>query len=125
MASSNDIFYKVNEYITKQITLSDLEFWLANMLPIYLINPDTSEANLAGSIELGLAEMKSGIRSERSLKIMLKKQIENKPIKNMMCIEHHCENITSSHSSFVETTSYQLLPDPSPSWHTEPQVEYV
>ncbi len=125
MATSNDIFYKVNEYITRRITLEDLESWLVNMLPVYLLNPDSDEANLAGTIELGLAEISADIRSERSLRTLLAKQIINKPIKNFMYIESDCENITSSRSSFIESASYQVLPDPSQSWHTEPQVEYV
>ena len=125
MISSNDIFYKVNEYLAKQITLSDLESWLVSMLPIYFLNPDSDETSLAGTIELGLAEIQDDIRSERSFRELLAKQVENKPLKNMICIYHECANFTSTHSSFNEASSYQVLPDLSPSWHTEPQVEYV
>ena len=125
MSTSIDIFAKVTSYLEHRITLRELESWLVPMLPIYLLNPDSAAANLVGLIELGLAEIQAGIRSEKSLKRLLAQH----STRNLISLELYpyrfgIDETIASLSSVTEATCSEWL-DQSPSWHTEPQVEYV
>ena len=103
------------------MTLRDLENWLVHMLPVYLLNPGSEASNICGLIELGLAEIHAGIRTERSFKQLLLKHIPSNPI--------HSEPYanTGSMTMAIGTTA-EAIPwewAPSPSWSNEPQAEYA
>ena len=73
MITSIEIFSKADDYLEKRISLHELESWLVSMLPIYLSNPTSEAAELVSVIELGLAEINADIRTERSLRLLLRK----------------------------------------------------
>ena len=75
MSDSIEIFSKVNDYIERRITLWDLESWLVPRLPLYFEHPHSAVGQLASAIELCLAELQGGIRSERSVKTLLRDQV--------------------------------------------------
>lgn len=119
-----EIYSKVSEYIGKSLTLSELESWLVQMLPIYLLSPDSDAAKLAGTIELGLAEIQAGIKSERSLRNILSKYIlENKIVYRYY---PHQISVTETIASNLlqETKDLEWL-DLSPSWSNVPQEVFV
>lgn len=124
MSTSIEIYSKVNNYIEHRMTLRDLESWLVYMLPTYLLNPSSSAAQLAGTIELGLAEIRAGIRTERSLKRLLMKYAGHNPISSEPYPYDPTMNETISSVSSIETRDLEW-PGQSPSWSSAPQVVYV
>lgn len=124
MSTSIEIFSRVNDYIERRMTLRQLESWLICVLPTYLSNPDSAAAELAGTIELGLAEIQAGIRKERSLRRLLSQYIAYNPIRYEIYPHQTSINETTSSASLTEPTTPDWL-DPSPSWSTVPQVVSV
>jgi len=119
-----DIFSKVSDYIERDITLSDLESWIVSMLHIYLSNPDSTAAILASRIELGLAEIRAKITTERSFRRILSQHISPATIRTRMYPESLGSDEAISSFSISETMDLSWE-DQSPSWSTVPQVEYV
>ncbi len=68
MEIASDLVQKLDDYLRGRCSLWDLESWLAPRLRQYIANPNSMEGRLAGAIELCLAEMSDGIRTERSTK---------------------------------------------------------
>lgn len=73
MASSMEIFSKVADYTQGRMSLQELESWLAPRLSMHMINLESEDARLAGLIELCLAELHDGIRTERGIKARLRR----------------------------------------------------
>lgn len=61
----------VLRYINNEIDIEQLKDWLVPRLPIFLSSLDTPDANVADAIELGLAEMRDGIRTEDEVRQLL------------------------------------------------------
>ena len=114
----------MTDYISHKMTLLELESWVVHMLPTFLSNPDSAAAELAGAIELGLAEIQAGIRSERGLRRLLAQRIKNKTISLTSYLYQTSENVTISSSTSPRTTDLEWT-DLTPSWHTVPRVEPV
>ena len=104
--------------------LRELEYWLVHMLPIYLLNPESKAASLCGLIELGLAEIQAGIRSERSFRNLLSQHILSDPIQLVSYPYNYSSTIAIASGSITEAMDWGWY-DLSPSWSSEPQVEYV
>lgn len=79
MSTSLEIYSKVSEYLARHIALRDLESWLVPRLPVYLENPNSAVGELAGVVELCLAELQAGIIAERSVRKRLSGQPPNLP----------------------------------------------
>jgi len=94
------------------------------MLPTYLLNPDSEAAHLAGTIELGLAEINRGIRSERSFKTMLAKYSRALSVRITSYSNESSTNVSLSYSSPIEVTDL-VWQDHSQSLSNALQVEYV
>jgi hypothetical protein len=124
MTTSIDIYSKVTDYVEHNINLRELESWLISMLPTYLLNPNSDAAILAGSVELGLAEINAGITTERLLRNRLKKQFIRTPIKSQPYPYELSSEETISTASMTETPNLQWM-NPSPSWSSVPQVANV
>lgn len=77
---SYELYDKVMQYIVGEISVSELEEWLVPRYPFLLRDPESDDSDLIGAIELGLAEMGSGIRTEEELKEELKDEIHGKTI---------------------------------------------
>jgi hypothetical protein len=93
------------------------------MLPLYLSNPDTDAAILASRIELGLAEIKAGITTERILRNRLKKHLIHTPMVSQSYPYQTNNEDAISTSSNMETNLDWI--DPSPSWSSVSQVVNV
>lgn len=70
-----EIFSKVFQYLGGKINVEDIEDWLVPHLYEFLTLPPCSASELAGVIELGLAELSIGQRSEHDFRAMLQEYI--------------------------------------------------
>lgn len=61
----------VLQYVESEISLEQLEDWYVPKLPSLIDDAGSAEANLVAAIELGLAELSSGIVTENELKAYL------------------------------------------------------
>ncbi|MFC2069747.1 hypothetical protein ACFLTB_01030 [Chloroflexota bacterium] len=124
MTTSIAIFSKVNDYLEKRLSLWELESWLASMLNIYLSNPNSEAAELAGAIELGLSEINDNVKTERGLRRSLRDLLKDEPINSVSYQDYYEKTFAYSDVSTTDATVLELI-DPQLSWCNEPQVEYV
>lgn len=75
MDLTSEIFRKVFQYLDSKIDVEDIEDWLVPHLYEFLTLPPCSASELAGVIELGLAEMSSGQCAEEDFRSLLKKYV--------------------------------------------------
>jgi len=75
MSLTAEIFSKVFHYLDGKINVEDIEDWLVPHLYEFLTLPPCSASELAGIIELGLAEMSNGQCTEEDFRSLLKKYV--------------------------------------------------
>ena len=75
MDLTSEIFRKVFQYLDSKIDVEDIEDWLVPHLYEFLTLPPCSASELAGVIELSLAEMSNGQCSEEDFRSLLKKYV--------------------------------------------------
>ena len=69
---ANLLQQSLDTYLRGEISLSELDRWLAPFLPVLMDAPDSTGARLAGAIELAAAEFSEGFRTERAIKQWLR-----------------------------------------------------
>jgi len=124
MYTSMEIFAVLNDYLERRITLWDLESWLIPRLPLYLQNPDSTAARLAGTIELCLSELQGGIRTERGIKKLLSQQATPEPIYLRPYPSYSSVDEATSSTPVMEPASFGWF-DPSQVWSTGLRVANV
>lgn len=72
MNITSEIYKKAIEYLNNEIRLSAFENWLVPNLGQILNLPPCPARDLAGDIELGLAEMSNGQRTETDFRSMMR-----------------------------------------------------
>jgi hypothetical protein len=75
MDLTSEIFRKVFQYLDNKISVEDIEDWFVPHLYEFLTLPPCGASELAGVVELGLAEMSNGQCSEEDFRSLLKKYI--------------------------------------------------
>ncbi len=80
MNITSEIYKKVTEYLNNEIPLSQLENWLLPNLGQILNLPPCSARDLAGDIELGLAEISNSQRTESEFRAMMRDLIGSSDI---------------------------------------------
>lgn len=126
MSDSIEIFSKVSDYVERQITLWDLESWIVPRLRLLIEHPDSAAGQLAGSIELCLAELQEGITSERSIRALLKHLIGHSRTVWITYPETHQVLLASTSNVEYPLSSFEhSLPGQSQSWSTELEVVNV
>jgi hypothetical protein len=95
MDLTSEIFRKVFQYLNGKIGVEDIEDWLVPHLYEFLTLPHCSASELAGVIELGLAEMSTSQCSEDDFCALLQKYIR----------EHNTVTIDIRPPELVCTTS--------------------
>lgn len=123
MSTSIELSAKIAEYLDKRVTLHDLEEWLAPRLTVYLANPDSQAGQLATVIELNLAEIYSGITSERTLRKVLSKYKSENPITFLdFAIDVPVNSVVATSNNPTVTSAVQssggVAQDQSQAWHT-------
>jgi uncharacterized protein YlxP (DUF503 family) len=74
-----EIITKVSQYLDHQITLSELEEWIVSSLSYLVSLAPSTVQELVGTVELGLAEMSNGSRSEDEFRDMLQNFVRAHP----------------------------------------------
>jgi hypothetical protein len=62
---------EILRYVEANVTLEKLEEWLVPRLHTLLIDPNSPDSDLVAAIELGLAEINDGIRTENEFRELL------------------------------------------------------
>ena len=75
MDLTSEVFSKVFQYLDGKISVEDIEDWFVPHLYEFLTLPPCGASELAGIIELGLAEMSNGQSSEEDFRSLLKKYV--------------------------------------------------
>ena len=75
MDLTSEIFREVFQYLDGRISLEDVEDWLVPHLYDLLMLAPCSASEIAGIIELGLAEISNGQSSEEDFRSLLRKYI--------------------------------------------------
>lgn len=70
--SSAGIFSQVHRYLSGEASLAELEDWIVPRLGELLADPRSTAHELAGTIELGLAEMAAGDLDEEGFRSLLR-----------------------------------------------------
>lgn len=76
MTITSEIYRNTIRYLNNEIQLSDLENWIVPNLDKLLLLPEGPERDLAGEIELGLAEMINGHLDEHEFRETLLRLVE-------------------------------------------------
>ena len=62
----------LDSYLRGEISLAELDRWMAPYLPVLMDAPDSTGGRLAGAIELAVAEFSDGFRTDRAIKQWLR-----------------------------------------------------
>ena len=121
MSTSLELDSKISDYIERRIALSDLETWLVPRLRLYLANPDSAAARLVATVELCLAELQDGIRTERGVRQLLARRVPEKSFHWFTYPDIDASEETAAAQIEIETTGLRWH-DPSPAWNSELRV---
>lgn len=80
MTITSEIYVNAIKYLNKEFSLAELENWIVSNLDILLLLPEGLERDLAGEIELGLAEMTNGHLDEHEFREILLRVVETSKI---------------------------------------------
>ena len=109
MDLTSEVFRKVFQYLDGKISVEDIEDWFVPHLHELLTLPPCSASELAGVIELGLAEMSSRQCSEDDFRSLLKKYIREH---DTITIDMRPPELVSASSS-ASTTQLMFSATPS------------
>ena len=124
MSMSMELHSKIYEYVSHKISLQELESWIVPRLPYFISQTDSSVEELASAVELCLAELQAGLRSQRSIRAFLARQLGDNPIIWAAVDESQAQDTTGSATSSHPTWMAHWV-DPSPTWSIAPQVANV
>jgi len=80
MNITSELYKKIIQYLNDEISVTKLEDWFLPNFGLILSLPDCPPRDLAGDIQLALAEMSNGNRTEAELKALIKDIIESSDI---------------------------------------------
>ena len=100
MRVTSNIFEKVSDYLENVITLEELEDWMAPNLGLFLSLPPNDASELAGAIELGLAEMTKGHRTEEEFKTLIKEFIKSRDFIFVPSVQSLPNHTSSEHKTY-------------------------
>lgn len=72
---SNDLRQMLFSFAENEVTLEQFEDWLVPRLPLLISDPDSANAEVVAAVELGLAELSSGIRSATDVRSLVRKAL--------------------------------------------------
>jgi hypothetical protein len=78
---SSELRNKIIEFAENKITIAELEDWLVPNLPTLIASPTSIDTDIVSVIELGLAELNSGLRSQEELTNYLLEALRDESIK--------------------------------------------
>lgn len=116
MNPSTELSSRLMDYLERRISLGELESWVAPRLPVFLDSPDSEAARLAGAIELSCAELGDGLRSERSIRLSLRRYCAQQKVRWVVPSSEPEKSTTESGASTANSVEYswfQTLPSSS------------
>ena len=116
MSIATELLLNVSDYLSHRISLEELEYWLAPRLPLLLDAPDSVAGRIAGAIELYFAEFHDDLRTERSLRMSLRRYIAVQQNTWVSADPGIKAEVTTSANAFATGPSLSLLQ----SWSNEP-----
>jgi hypothetical protein len=97
---------KVLDLVNQRISATDLESWLVHQLPNIISNPDSIDSDVVSGIELCLAELHSGIRSQEDFVAYMRGILDQyKALREVVFNASVAQNSTAS-----SNTSRPMLP---------------
>jgi hypothetical protein len=78
---SSALRMKIIEFIDNKITIAELENWLVPNLQSLISSPESIDADVISAIELGLAEIDAGLRSQHEFVEFLLEVLSEESIK--------------------------------------------
>jgi len=106
---SSDLRDKALQFVETSITLSQLEEWLVPRLPFFLRTPDSVDANVVAAIELGLAEVSSGIRTQDEFRDYLKDVLRENSAISAFYPADLSQRIESGSANRTENVGYSIF----------------
>lgn len=103
--SSLGIFDKVNRYLAGEIGIPDLETWVVAHIGEVLSDPRSTAYQLAGTIELGLAELSAGDINEQEFRELLREFELTHPVV-VVSIPGNGNSASSSNSTVATPSPY-------------------
>ena len=100
MEVTSDIFKEVSEYLEHHITLEELEDWLAPNLGLFLSLPPNDASELAATIELGLAEMTKGDRTEDEFRTLVEEFIGSRDSIFIASVQSQPNHTSSKYTTY-------------------------
>jgi len=112
---SYELLEKVLKYVNNEIDIEQLNDWLVPRLPNFLSSLDTPDAIVADAIELGLAEMSDGIRTEDEFRSLLQDVIrEHRAVLDFSPVDQRSQlDMTKSSNSISSPTILSHSPVPT------------
>ena len=100
---------KIYQYIDSSITLEQLEDWIVAGLRNYLRHQETTDAGVVSIVELGLAEIANGIRSEDEFRSSLRSVLQDN-VTDMAFYPSDSRTLTGSANETAHplTVSFQM-----------------
>ena len=103
---SSNIFSEVTRYLASEITLRDLEEWFVPRLGELLSDQYSNSYKLAGTVELGLAEMSIDDIDETSFRAMLREFLLTNPTISLNLSD--VRTVTGSSNSAATSGQYYV-----------------
>jgi hypothetical protein len=103
---SSELRDKLVQFIQLGITTDQLEEWLVPRLPFLLRSPNTADADIVAAVELGLAEVTSGIRTLDEFRDYLKSALAEHPVTSVF---YPASSITETGSANNTEGSVQIV----------------
>jgi len=110
MEVTSNIFRKVSDYLEHHITLEELEDWLAPNLGLFLLLPPNDASELAATIELGLAEMTKGDRTEDEFRTLVKEFIGSRDFIFVASVQSQPNHTSSADKTYQSEWAPMALP---------------
>lgn len=108
MNATYNISKKVTDYLENRITLEELEDWLAPHLGLFISLPGNNASELAATIELGLAEMTNGHRTEDEFRDLLKEFVKSRDF-TFITLDQYQSDYTSSYANYQHEEAVMVL----------------
>lgn len=106
----------ITDFIASRMSLEELEDWITPLIPEYTQIPESDDAEIVATIEMGLAHISAGIGSVEDLRSELEERLPNAVLVND-------EQPLSVASGSSNTTSH-LIPTFSQTHVSSPTVHY-
>ena len=87
---------KVYQFVEGEISATQIEEWVVPRLRLFLESVESADADVVAAIELGLAEMSDGIRTEVQFRDLMKQVLREHAAASVFLRAHPRDDTTSA-----------------------------